>query len=72
MTSGANQGFSRAVKLWTSGSFTLQNPLPWVVATGDTFTAYAGCDKQFTTCGLFGNEPNYGGQPYIPDPTTAI
>lgn len=72
MTSGANQGFSRGVKIWVSGTFTLIRPLPYTPQAGDTFTAYAGCDKQMATCASVGNQANYGGEPYIPDPTTAI
>ncbi len=74
MTSGANKGWSRTVKSWdsTSGTFTLISPFPLPLAVSDTFTAYAGCDKSLTTCTAFNNLANYGGQPYIPDATTAI
>lgn len=38
------------------------------LAVGDSFTARAGCDWQRTTCrDKFGNELNYGGQPYLPN-----
>lgn len=68
-TSGQNQTFQRTVKSW-DGSFTLSllNPLPYVPAPGDTFTAYPGCDKLLTTCNAFNNVINYGGQPFIPPP----
>jgi len=68
-TSGANETFQRTVKMW-DGSFTLSllNPLPYVPAPGDTFNAYPGCNKLLTTCGAFGNQINYGGQPFIPPP----
>lgn len=70
MTSGLNSGFSRTVSQWTPGSFSLLNPLPFEVLPGDTFTAYAGCDRSLATCALFANTLNYGGQPYVPDSST--
>lgn len=72
MTSGQNAGFSRTVREWTLGTFTLLNPLPFDVLPGDTFTAYPGCDKQMTTCALFANLDNFGGTPFIPAAETAI
>lgn len=70
-TSGQNATFQRTIKAW-DGAFTLSllNPLPFAVAPGDTFTVYPGCNKQLTTCEAFGNQINYGGQPYIPPPET--
>lgn len=70
MTSGLNSGFSRTVSQWTPGSFSLLNPLPFEVLPGDTFTAYAGCDRAMATCTLFANLLNYGGEPFIPDSST--
>ncbi len=69
MRSGLNATFRRTVKTW-DGAFTLGliNPLPFAVAPGDEFFIYPGCDKLFTTCGLFGNQINYGGMPFIPPP----
>jgi len=71
MTGGMNKTFQRTIKTW-DGSFTigLLNPLPFPVAPGDTFLAYPGCNKLFSTCGQFGNQLNYGGQPFIPPPET--
>jgi hypothetical protein len=40
------------------------------VAPGDTFTIYPGCNKLRTTCQAFGNDINFGGQPFIPPPET--
>jgi len=74
MTSGANATFQRSVRAYTAGApavLTLLDPFSFPVAVGDTFTAYPGCDKQETTCGLFGNGANYGGQKYIPAPEMA-
>lgn len=75
MSTGANAGFARLVRGWTMGSpgtFTLVAPFPFAVSPGDAFVAYPGCDKQFNTCGLFGNQPNFGGEIAIPAPETAV
>lgn len=74
MTSGANATFQRAIRRYTAGApatLTLLAPFGFDVAVGDTFTAYAGCDKQQSTCALFGNIANFGGQPFIPAPELA-
>jgi len=70
-TSGLNDGFARAVRVWDGSTFALTVPFPFDVAAGDTFIAYPGCDKQFSTCGAFANQVNFGGQPFIPAPETA-
>ena len=68
-TSGPNQTFQRTVRNWDGGvTLSLLNPLPYAPAPGDGFTVYPGCNKLFTTCGAFGNQINYGGQPFIPPP----
>jgi uncharacterized phage protein (TIGR02218 family) len=75
MTSGASAGLSRTVRSWTAGApgtFTLIAPFTLGIAPGDSFTAYAGCDKQFGTCGRFANQLNYGGCLSIPVPETAV
>ena len=53
-------------------TFTLIAPMPFPVLAGDTFTAYPGCDKKYSTCGTWGNQANFGGQDQIPAPETAI
>lgn len=68
-TSGANAGVSRSIKQYTPGVIQLMNPLVTAPAPGDTFTAYAGCDKQQATCsGKFSNLANFRGFPYVPAP----
>lgn len=75
---GANVGFSKTIRSYagggvSAGAIVLIAPMPFTVVSGDTFTAYAGCDKSMTTCDTkFGNKLNYGGTPYIPVPETAI
>lgn len=74
-TSGAASGVSIGVKSWTQGSpgtFLLNRPPPISVAVGDTFTAYAGCNKLQSTCSAkFNNLANFRGTPYVPVPETA-
>ena len=52
VTSGANVGQIRDVKTYTQATreFELQNPLPFAMATSDTFSVSFGCDKRVTTC----------------------
>lgn len=72
-TSGQNNGLSYSVRLHSGGQLTLYRPTLMPVASGDTFTCYAGCDKQQATCsGKFANLTNFGGQPYIPAPEVAV
>jgi hypothetical protein len=75
MTSGKNAGNGRTVRAVTgsgSRSYQLMIPFYWPVEVGDTFDAYAGCDKTNTQCNLFGNKQNYGAERFIPSPETAI
>lgn len=75
-TSGTNNGISRSVRVYTPGSpavLLLMTPLPNAPATSDTFNAYPGCDKTQATCtNKFSNMVNFGGEPYIPPPETAV
>lgn len=67
-TSGALSGKRVSVKTWTTGgTFALSRPLDAVPAQGDSFTAYAGCDKTKDTCqNKFANLTRFRGFPYIP------
>jgi len=74
-TSGQNAGFGRTVRTATVGSpgtYQLMTPFFWPVQVGDTFDAYAGCNKTFTQCGQFSNTANFGGERFVPAPETAI
>lgn len=72
MTSGANVGIARTVKHYAAGVFTLTIPFPQAPAIGDTFTAYAGCDRTLETCAaVFSNEARFSGEPFIPAAETA-
>ena len=72
-TSGKNNSFTRSVANWDGiSNFTLLSPFPYAPQVGDAFTAYAGCDKQLSTCTAFGNQLNFGGNPYIPPPEITL
>lgn len=73
MTSGLNATFSRGVRSWDGTTLKLRAPFPFAIGTGDTFTIYAGCDKQLTTCTTkFSNAANFGGTDLIPAPENAV
>ena len=72
-TSGALTGITRTIKSYNLGVFSLLLPLPTVPVVGDSFIAYAGCDKQQSTCSSkFGNIAQFRGAPFIPVPVTAV
>ena len=73
-TSGQLNGLSYWVRSFvhTDGIIRLQTPALVSPAIGDTFTIIPGCDKSMTTCqNRFSNLSNYGGFPFVPQPTTA-
>lgn len=72
-TTGQNAGLWRMITGWNGVGqpFTLLDPFPFPVASGDAFTAYPGCNKTQAACTAFGNILNFGGQPYVPLPETA-
>jgi len=58
-----------------TGTFTLFEAMPYAIDTGDEFTAYWGCKKDFPTCrDTFDNAVNFRGEPHVPgwDKTTKI
>lgn len=74
-TSGANVGFSAMIRRFdvATGIVTLIAPMPFTVVDGDLFDIYPGCDKTLATCtNTFANAANFGGQPFIPAPETAV
>ena len=71
--SGANSGLRRTVKVQSSGELQLSYPLPVAPTAGDSFTVFKGCDRTTSTCAnRFGNLPRFRGQPYVPQPETAV
>lgn len=75
ITSGANTGLARPVRLHTLGggvaTMTTIYGFPFQAQAGDTFELQAGCDKRKTTCGSkFANSERFSGEPYIPAPET--
>jgi hypothetical protein len=74
-TSGLNSGFAQTVAQSknAAGAIATRYPFPKAPAVGDTFSVYPGCDLQQATCsGKFNNLLHFGGQPYIPDPSTIV
>lgn len=73
-SSGVNAGVSANIKSAVPGvSLTLSYPLTNAPGTGDSFTAYWGCDHTQATCtNKFNNVANFRGFPYIPPPTFAV
>lgn len=71
--SGLNSGLARMINGWNGPGqpFTLLDPLPNPVQSGDSFTVTPGCNKTQAACAAFGNSLNFGGFPYIPAPETA-
>jgi uncharacterized phage protein (TIGR02218 family) len=66
-TSGANNGVSRTVKSFSSGTIQLIAPFPSVPANGDTFNISAGCPKLQSYCAVgMNNLSNFRGFPFIP------
>ncbi|MHB8499697.1 MAG: DUF2163 domain-containing protein [Candidatus Acidiferrales bacterium] len=74
MTSGQNSGLLFSIK--TQNGLTnllLSKAMPLLLAVGDTFTMYQGCDKSLATCtNVFANSIHFGGMPFVPSPETAI
>lgn len=67
--SGQNAGVTRTVKSYTPGQINLSLSLPYAPANGDAFNAYAGCDKQQSTCSSkFNQLTHFRGFPYVPTP----
>jgi uncharacterized phage protein (TIGR02218 family) len=71
-TSGALTGVRRAVKSWTSNTFTLYLPLPSAPAAGDAISVYPGCARTKLDCGptgsggKFNNLVNFRGFVHVP------
>ena len=65
-TSGLNSGLSAVIKNHSGGVIELFLPTAFVIAPGDTFNIYAGCDKTLETCKTkFNNVLNFGGFPHV-------
>ena len=73
MTSGVCAPQLRSIKIYQGAAITLMVPFVGAPAAGDSFQAWAGCDRQMGTCATkFNNLMNFGGQPFIPAPSTVI
>lgn len=76
---GANAGLIRTVVACDTTGFTLASPLLATPATGDTFSAFQGCNKTIKgdgatagtfSCTNYSNTLNFRGFPFIPSPST--
>jgi hypothetical protein len=64
---GNNAGLRMEVRSYVPGQFTLQEPMPYAIQAGDTYSAHAGCDKSEATCfSRFSNVINMRAEPYLP------
>jgi uncharacterized phage protein (TIGR02218 family) len=74
MLTGQNAGMIFSIKQQTSTTnLLLSASLPLTLFIGDTFQAFAGCDKQQNTCNTkFSNLVHFGGFPFVPNPEVAI
>lgn len=72
-TSGANAGVSRTVRSFSGGAFSVALPLPEVIAVGDAFEVWPGCDGSKATCSTrFANLPRFRAAPHTPAPEVAL
>jgi hypothetical protein len=83
-TSGANNGITYTVAVWTPGAgatpdqLQLDVPPLFDMSIGDTFSVAQGCDHGFTACLDFFYPSsalayaNNGSQPFVPVPETAV
>lgn len=64
---GANAGLSMDVYDCDGTTVELMLSMPFEVASGDSFTLTAGCDKALATCrDKFGNVLRFRGEPHVP------
>lgn len=72
-TSGENSGYSMEIKNFSNGVFELILPFPFAINDGDTYTAYAGCDKTKAMCkDRYNNFRRFKGFPSIPNPSVTL
>jgi uncharacterized phage protein (TIGR02218 family) len=72
-TSGNNNGVVRTIKDFAGSPVTtkifLTEPLPFPT-TSESFTLRQGCNKTYTRCTQLGNQLNFRGFPFVPNPET--
>lgn len=74
-TSGILNNLTYGISQFAGGNqLAMVAPLPFLPSVGDTFTAFAGCDRTLGSggCAKFSNTPNFRGFPYVPDPQLAL
>lgn len=65
-TSGANQGVTRTIKIYSGNIAYPVEPFNLTVNAGDTFTMTRGCSKTIAACQAYGNMARFRGYPYLP------
>ncbi len=72
MLTGALAGQRRTIWVYQPGRILLIAPFTQAPAPGDSFRAWAGCDKTKTLCeSYYNNLVHFRGMPFIPRPETA-
>jgi uncharacterized phage protein (TIGR02218 family) len=64
-TSGGNVGVEMEIIRNFNNKLQLFLPVPYAINQGDTLTLIEGCDKTYSTCGVFGNIRYFGGEPFL-------
>lgn len=71
-TSGQNAGFYSHILSHGSNLILAAAP-PFSIALGDSFTAFAGCQKTLADCkARWGNQANFAGFPFVPPPEHSV
>lgn len=64
--SGENTGVSSEIFLQDGATLNLNEPMPFPIGAGDSFSIIVGCDRTLEMCkSRFGNTINFRGEPYI-------
>jgi hypothetical protein len=72
-TSGVLDGLWFSIRFSSGTSITPTKTMGIAPAAGDTFIAFAGCDKTMSTCqSKFVNITNFGGYPFVPAPEATL
>ena len=66
--SGDNNGLREGIASWDLAGKRLKfrEPIPFLVASGDTLTMHAGCDKTPADCAEYDNKWNFRGEDFLP------
>lgn len=62
---GNNAGVRMEILRQNDNRVQLFLPMNSAIRGGDTLTMLAGCSKTWTQCGIYGNQVNFGGEPFL-------